>query len=63
VGKEVFWNEKVFCLGSFSVVSKDGVPFPDPFGGQKEFGGKFALRIDPALHRRLAAKRSLPEKA
>jgi predicted HicB family RNase H-like nuclease len=48
--------EKVFFLCSFSVVSKDGVPFRDPLGGQKEFSGKFVLRIDPALHRRLAAK-------
>jgi predicted HicB family RNase H-like nuclease len=45
------------------LIEKDGVPLHDPLGGQKEFSGKFVLRIDPALHPRLAAKRSLPEKA
>jgi predicted HicB family RNase H-like nuclease len=33
----------------------DGREMPRPLG-QKEFSGKFVLRVEPALHRRLAAK-------
>jgi predicted HicB family RNase H-like nuclease len=34
----------------------DGVPLPEPLSRQKDFSGKFVLRVEPALHRRLAAK-------
>ena len=37
------------------LLQKDGVPLPDALG-TKEFSGKFVLRVEPALHRRLAAK-------
>jgi predicted HicB family RNase H-like nuclease len=37
------------------LLQKDGVPLPEPLS-RKEFSGKFVLRVDPALHRRLAAK-------
>ncbi len=33
----------------------DGAPLPEPVAA-KEFSGKFVLRLEPALHRRLAAK-------
>ncbi|MSU62907.1 MAG: toxin-antitoxin system HicB family antitoxin [Pedosphaera sp.] len=36
-------------------IEKDGQAFPEPLG-KKEFSGKFVLRLEPALHRRLAAK-------
>ncbi len=34
----------------------DGVKIPEPLTGKKEFSGKFVLRVEPALHKRLAAK-------
>ena len=34
----------------------DGKALPDPIGEAKKFSGKFLLRVEPALHRRLAAK-------
>lgn len=37
------------------LLNKDGVPLPEAVAG-KEFSGKFVLRVEPALHRRLAAK-------
>jgi predicted HicB family RNase H-like nuclease len=37
------------------LLHKDGVPLPEPLAGKK-FSGKFVLRVEPALHRRLAAK-------
>src|SRR5687767_8437869 len=37
------------------LLEKDGAPLPEPLGG-KEFSGKFVVRLEPALHRRLAAK-------
>lgn len=37
------------------LLHKDGEPLPEPLAG-KEFSGKFVLRVEPALHRRLAAK-------
>jgi predicted HicB family RNase H-like nuclease len=40
------------------VLGNDRIPFPDPMSGQKEFSGKFVFRLEPALHRRLAAKAS-----
>lgn len=33
----------------------DGQPLPEPLAAKK-FSGKFVLRLEPALHRRLAAK-------
>jgi predicted HicB family RNase H-like nuclease len=38
------------------LLHKDGAPLPEPLSDQKDFSGKFVLRVDPALHRRLAAK-------
>jgi predicted HicB family RNase H-like nuclease len=37
------------------LLQKDGVPLPEPLAGKK-FSGRFVLRVEPALHRRLAAK-------
>jgi predicted HicB family RNase H-like nuclease len=37
------------------LLHKDGDPLPEPLAGKK-FSGKFVLRVEPALHRRLAAK-------
>ena len=37
------------------ILESDGHPLP-PALGKKEFSGKFVLRLEPALHRRLAAK-------
>ena len=37
------------------LLEKDGVPLPEA-GDAKEYSGKFVLRVEPALHRRLAAK-------
>lgn len=37
------------------LIHADGHAMPRPLS-KKEFSGKFVLRIDPALHRRLAAK-------
>ena len=36
------------------LLDKDGCELPEPLG--KKFSGKFVLRLEPALHRRLAAK-------
>ncbi len=36
-------------------LAKDGSELPAPLDG-KEFSGKFVLRVEPAMHRRLAAK-------
>ncbi|MDB6039655.1 MAG: HicB family protein [Verrucomicrobiales bacterium] len=38
------------------LLHKDGVLPPEPATDPKKFSGKFVLRIEPALHRRLAAK-------
>ena len=38
------------------MLDKGGEEVPGPLASQKEFSGKFVLRVDPALHRRLAAK-------
>ena len=38
------------------VLHKDRKELPAALAGQKEFSGKFVLRVEPALHRRLAAK-------
>ena len=37
------------------LLHKDGVPLPEPLAAKK-FSGKFVLRVEPTLHRRLAAK-------
>jgi predicted HicB family RNase H-like nuclease len=37
------------------LLHNDGSPLPEPLAGKK-FSGKFVLRVEPALHRRLAAK-------
>ena len=37
------------------LIHADGHHLPHPLG-KKEFSGKFVLRLEPALHRRLAAK-------
>jgi predicted HicB family RNase H-like nuclease len=37
------------------VIHVDGRDMPHPLG-KKEFSGKFVLRVEPAIHRRLAAK-------
>jgi predicted HicB family RNase H-like nuclease len=37
------------------LLHKDGAPLPEPLAGKK-FSGRFVLRVEPALHRRLAAK-------
>ncbi len=37
------------------LLHKDGTPLPDTEDA-KEYSGKFILRVEPALHRRLAAK-------
>ena len=37
------------------LLHKDGAPLPEPLAG-KRFSGRFVLRVEPALHRRLAAK-------
>lgn len=36
-------------------LAADGDELPEPLAAKK-FSGKFVLRVDPALHRRLAAK-------
>jgi|SRR5271163_2967368 len=36
------------------LIQADGDAWPEPSG--KEFSGKFVLRLEPALHRRLAVK-------
>lgn len=38
------------------ILQKDGDPLPAPLPGVKEFSGKFVVRVEPGLHRRLAAK-------
>jgi predicted HicB family RNase H-like nuclease len=37
------------------VLERDGDTLPEPLSARK-FSGKFVLRVDPALHRRLAAR-------
>ena len=38
------------------LLNEDGVAVPEPLTDKKEFSGKFVLRVDPGLHKRLAAK-------
>jgi predicted HicB family RNase H-like nuclease len=37
------------------LLETDGHPLPEPLAGKK-FSGRFVLRVEPVLHRRLAAK-------
>ena len=37
------------------LLHEDGAPLPEPLAGKK-FSGRFVLRMEPSLHRRLAAK-------
>jgi predicted HicB family RNase H-like nuclease len=37
------------------IIIKDGNPMPDPTGA-KHYSGKFVLRVNPAIHRKLALK-------
>jgi predicted HicB family RNase H-like nuclease len=38
------------------ILEKDGDPLPATLPGGKEFSGKFVVRVEPSLHRRLATK-------
>ncbi len=38
------------------LLESDGHDLPEPLGKTSDFSGKFVLRIEPVLHRRLAAK-------
>jgi len=38
-----------------ALLERDGHALPEPLEAKK-FSGKFLLRVEPALHRRLAAK-------
>lgn len=38
------------------ILESDGRELPEPLGKTSDFSGKFVLRLEPALHRRLAAK-------
>ena len=38
------------------LLETDGSSLPEPLGKVSDFSGKFVLRVEPALHRRLAAK-------
>jgi predicted HicB family RNase H-like nuclease len=41
--------------GWIELLHKDGLALPET-GESKDYSGKFVLRVEPALHRRLAAK-------
>lgn len=38
------------------LLENDGEELPGPLGKTSDYSGKFVLRIEPALHRRLTAK-------
>ena len=38
------------------LLHQDGAPLPETTADKKKFSGKFVLRVEPAIHRRLAAK-------
>ena len=38
-----------------ALIHKDGLALPEPLAAKK-FSGKFVLRVDPSVHRRLTAK-------
>ena len=55
-------NEAAVCAGLCEAVEewiellhKDRLPLPEPWAANA-FSGRFVLRVEPALHRRLAAK-------
>jgi predicted HicB family RNase H-like nuclease len=35
---------------------KDGGPLPEPAADKRKYSGKFVVRVEPSLHRRLALK-------
>jgi len=37
------------------IIEEDGDPLPEPTAG-REYSGKFVLRVDPELHKKLAIK-------
>lgn len=39
-----------------ALLHADRIEFPEPLTGKKAFSGKFVLRVEPGLHKRLAAK-------
>jgi predicted HicB family RNase H-like nuclease len=39
-----------------TLLENDGHALPAPLGKVSDFSGKFVLRVEPAIHRRLAAK-------
>jgi predicted HicB family RNase H-like nuclease len=43
------------------LIAKDGHRLPEPVAG-KDFSGRFVLRLEPGLHRRLAAKALAPRR-
>jgi hypothetical protein len=58
--KIVEWSDEDGCfVGSappwIALLEGDGQTLPEPLA-QKKFSGKFVLRLEPAIHRRLAAK-------
>ena len=46
---------RIHLAVALGVAVEDGGPLPEPLGGKK-FSGRFVLRVEPALHQRLAAK-------
>ncbi len=38
------------------LLHKDGVPLPEPAADRRTYSGKFVVRVEPSLHRRLAVK-------
>ncbi len=38
------------------ILHQDGVPLPDAEADRRKYSGKFVLRVEPAMHRRLALK-------
>jgi len=38
------------------LLHKDGVTLPDATADKKKFSGKFVVRVEPAMHRRLVLK-------
>jgi len=38
------------------LLQNEGSPLPESLGKVSDFSGKFVLRLEPAMHRRLAAK-------
>jgi predicted HicB family RNase H-like nuclease len=38
------------------LLHQDGAPLPDAEADRRKYSGKFVLRVEPAMHRRLALK-------